>query len=107
MSDESSYVRTDEHGVKCIGSTGVSLDSVLAAWEQGSSPESIRAQYPALSLVEVYGTLTWCLEHVDEVNAYRDRQQAVWANWRARAEREASPVVRRLRDMQQSKVKGG
>lgn len=107
MASEHPYVHTDEHGVKCIGSTGVTLDSVLAAWEQGSSPESIRSQYPALSLVEIYGTLTWCLEHVDEVNAYRERQQQVWDSWRAKAERDARPVVRRLRDVQQSKIKGG
>jgi uncharacterized protein (DUF433 family) len=106
MASENSYVRTDEHGVIRVAATDVSLDSVMAAWEQGSSPESIRSQYPALSLVEVYGALTWCLEHPNEVEAYRQRQASVWASWRAKAEADAPPVVRRLREMREIKAKG-
>jgi uncharacterized protein (DUF433 family) len=106
MADRHSYIQTDEHGVITIASSGVTLDSILAAWEQGHSPESIRSQYPALSLVEVYGALTWCLEHLDEVEAYRKRQQAVWTAWRAKAEADLPPVVRRLREMQTSKARG-
>jgi uncharacterized protein (DUF433 family) len=99
MAGEQTYVRTDDKGVIRIGLTPISLDSVIAAWEQGHSPESIRSQYPALSLLQVYGALTWCLEHPHEVEAYLKRQGAVWDKWRAVAEGNPSPVVKRLQEM--------
>jgi uncharacterized protein (DUF433 family) len=58
MSEEKSYVRVDEHGVLRVSDTRVMLDSVIAAFQQGHSPETIRQQYPALSLEEVYGSIT-------------------------------------------------
>ena len=74
------------------------LDCVFAAWQQGHSPEAIRSQYPALSLEEVYGTITWCLAHPGEVDQYRRRQEAVWDRWRNRAQADPPTVVNRLRD---------
>lgn len=106
MPDESSYVRTDEHGVMRVGRTRVMLDGVIAAWEQGHSPESIRSQYPALSLEEVYGAVAWCLAHPAEVDEYRRRQQAVWDKARAEAEVNLPPVVRRLRELRAARAKG-
>jgi uncharacterized protein (DUF433 family) len=106
MPDESPYVRTDAQGVMRLGRSGVMLDGVIAAWERGHSPESIRSQYPALSLEEVYGGLAWCLAHPDEVEAYRKGQQAVWARARAEAEANLPPVVRRLRQEQSVRAKG-
>jgi len=47
----------DETGVYRIGNTRVMLDSVLAGFQQGHSAETIRQQYPALSLEEVYGSI--------------------------------------------------
>ena len=106
MPDPSPYVQTDAHGVMRVGRTKVMLDGVIAAWEQGHSPESIRSQYPALSLEEVYGALAWCLAHPDEVGAYRKRQQAIWDQLRAEGEANVPPVVRRLRELRAARAKG-
>jgi hypothetical protein len=61
MSEEKAYVRVDENGVYRVGMTRVMLDSVVAAFRQGHSAETIRQQYPALTLEEVYGSIpiTW------------------------------------------------
>ena len=91
------YVRTDEHGVLRVGRGRVMLDSVVAAFWEGHSPETIREQYPALDLEEVYGALTYYLAHAPDVDAYLRRQAEVWARWRARAAAVPSPVVARLR----------
>jgi uncharacterized protein (DUF433 family) len=99
VAEERQYVRTDEHGVMRVGATRVMLDSVIAGFEQGHSPETIRQQYPSLSLEEVYGAITYCLAHPDEVQEYMKRQDAVWAEARARSERDVPPVVARLRAM--------
>jgi hypothetical protein len=45
----------------------------------------------------VYGAITWCLAHPEEVRVYLKRQDDVWQQTRARSEQTASPVVERLR----------
>jgi hypothetical protein len=42
MSEGRDYVRTDERGVMRVADTRVPLDSVIAAFEQGASPETIQ-----------------------------------------------------------------
>src|SRR5947209_7610555 len=95
--DQNGYVRTDAHGVMRVGDTHVMLDSVLAAFEKGHSPERIRSQFPSLSLEQVYGAITYYLSHRTEVEEYLRRQDAVWAEWQARCGQDSSPVVQRLR----------
>jgi hypothetical protein len=48
----------------------VSLDSVVYAFLSGMSPESIVDSYPTLSLVQVYGAITYYLEHRQEIDEY-------------------------------------
>src|SRR5579862_8114929 len=104
MSHDNTYVRADENGVYRVGKTRVMLDSVVAAFHQGHSPESIRQQYPALTLEEVYGSLAYYLANRSEVDAYLERQDAVWQEWQDRAQKERSPMVERLRSLGKSGV---
>jgi uncharacterized protein (DUF433 family) len=103
MKEDRVYVRADETGVLRVGATRVMLDSVIAAFQQGHSPETIRQQYPALSLEEVYGSIAYCLAHKDEVNAYLARQDGVWHEWQARTATQ-NPVVERLRALRPTGV---
>src|SRR5687768_11338537 len=98
------YVRIDENGVYRVGSTRVMLDSVLAGFRQGHSPETIRQQYPALTLEEVYGSIVYYLANTKEIDAYLGRQEALWEQSRARAEQQSSAVVDRLRALKQAGV---
>ena len=50
------YVEEDSQGVLRVGPLGVSLDSVVIAFQQGHFAETIQQLYPALSLEEVYGS---------------------------------------------------
>jgi uncharacterized protein (DUF433 family) len=104
MSEANSYVRADEHGVLRVGSSRVMLDSVVAGFHQGHSPETIRQQYPALSLEEVYGAITYYLAHLDEVNAYLQRQDDLWKEWRAKSEERPSPAAERLRTLRRARL---
>ena len=97
------YVRIDDQGVMRVGKSRVMLDSVVAAFTQGHSAETIQQQYPALSLEEVYGAIAWYLGHHDEVTRYFERQDAIWKYWQAKADRQSSAVVHRLRALQVSK----
>jgi uncharacterized protein (DUF433 family) len=99
---EKSYVRVDEHGVMRVGTTRVMLDAIVAGFEQGHSPETIQQQFPALSLEEVYGAITFYLSHRDDVQAYLKQQTTLWEASRAAAEQRARPVVKRLRALRTS-----
>lgn len=91
------YVRQDEHGVYRVGTTHVMLDSVVAAFQEGHSPEAVQIQYPSLTLEQVYGAITYYLGHQHEVEEYLRRQDAVWSQQQRRADETPSAVVQRLR----------
>jgi uncharacterized protein (DUF433 family) len=97
MNEEKLYVRLDEYGAMRIGNGRVMLDSIVAGFEQGHSPETLQQQYPALSLEEVYGAITYYLAHTDEVHTYLKRQDELWEAWRTKSATRSSPVVQRLR----------
>ena len=45
---------TDADGVVRVGSSRVTLDTVVAAFREGMTPEGIVEQYPSLRLAETY-----------------------------------------------------
>jgi len=53
-----------------IAGSRVSLDSVIYAFLEGSSPETIVDSFDALSLEQVYGAITYYLSHRSEVDAH-------------------------------------
>jgi len=64
------YVEQRDQGYLVSGSR-VSLESVIFAFLDGLSPETIVAEcFPILSLEQVYGTITYYLSHRHEVDAY-------------------------------------
>ncbi|NUQ65575.1 MAG: DUF433 domain-containing protein [Pirellulales bacterium] len=93
------YVRMDEHGAMRVGQTRVTLDSIVAAFRQGHSAETIQQEYPSVSLEEVYGAITYYLANQEQVDAYLESQSAVWKESREKAAKAESPVVRRLRNL--------
>jgi hypothetical protein len=100
MQSSKTYVCADEHSVMRVGNARVMLDSIVASFEQGYSPETIQQQYPALTLEEVYGAIAWYLANASEVSQYLKRQQEVWNHWRTQAEAQPSSVIQRLRVLQ-------
>jgi uncharacterized protein (DUF433 family) len=67
---------TDADGVVRVGSTRVTLDTVVAAFLEGMTPEGIVQQYPSLPLGQVYSVLGYVINHPAEVEAYlRDRRR--------------------------------
>jgi len=66
----------DEGGVARIGNTRVTLDTVIAAFSEGATPEEIAQQYPTLSLPDVYSVIGYYLRQRTEVEKYlRQRQK--------------------------------
>ena len=59
-----------EDGVVRVGGTRVTLDTVVAAFEEGATVEEIVQQYPALRLADAYAVIGYYLRHGSEAEAY-------------------------------------
>lgn len=65
----------DTDGVLRVGSSRVTLDTVVAAFREGMTPEGIVEQYPALRLAEVYSVIGYVLGHPEEIKTYLSERQ--------------------------------
>ena len=63
------YIEQRGEGYWIVG-TRISLDSVVYAFLNGESPESIAQNLPLLSLEQVYGAITFYLANRELVDAY-------------------------------------
>jgi uncharacterized protein (DUF433 family) len=61
------FVERRDDGFYLVGSR-VPLDCIVREFRQGQSPEAIRADFPTLSLEQVYGAITFYLGHKDQVD---------------------------------------
>ena len=104
MSGTMAYVRIDENGVMRVGETRVMIDSVVAGFQQGLSAETIQQQYPALTLEEVYGAITYYLGHRRLVDAYLLKQQQTWNNLRGQQVEGIGAVIQRLRALRRTET---
>jgi hypothetical protein len=67
---------SDANGVVRAGASRVTLDTLVAAFREGLTPEEMVQQYPSLRLAEVYSVIGYILNHPEEVETYlRGRQR--------------------------------
>ena len=69
-----------------VGASRVEVYSVIAAWEQGYSPEEIRNGFPHLDLAQIYGTILYYLEYQAELNEFFAQMDADAARHRTETE---------------------
>jgi len=69
------YVEQRDKGYWIKG-TRISLDSVVYAFLNGESPESIAQNFPLLSLEQVYGAITFYLAHREMIDTYLKEGEA-------------------------------
>ncbi len=79
-------LRQDERGVIRVGSTRVTLDTVVGAFKDGASAEEIVQQYDVLELGDVYRVIGYYLHHRTEVEDYLRQQGAAADELRTRLE---------------------
>ena len=61
------YIENRDQGY-WISGTRVSLDSVVYAFLNGQTAETIAQSFPSLSLEQVYGAITYYLAHRAEID---------------------------------------
>jgi uncharacterized protein (DUF433 family) len=99
-------LRTDEDGVIRVGQTRVTLQTVIADFRRGASPEEIVHHYPALGLADTYLVLGYYLQHPDEIDGYllEQRQLADQARQEYESQHPADPLrAKLLNRLQESK----
>jgi uncharacterized protein (DUF433 family) len=73
---EPAPLEPNEDGVILVGKTGVTSDTVVAVFKQGTTAEEIVRRYPSLNLADVYATIAFYLKHQPEVDtSLQQRQQ--------------------------------
>jgi uncharacterized protein (DUF433 family) len=81
----------DTDGVARIGKSRVTLDTVVAVFEQGATAEEIACRYPALKLADVYNAIGFYLDHHQEVTVYLYERQQQAQSVRATNEQKFNP----------------
>lgn len=66
--------RWDEAGGIRISSSRVTLDSIIASYNNGSTPEEIAIQYSVLRLEDIYTTIAYYLNHRQEIVSYLEQR---------------------------------
>ncbi|HEY9853802.1 MAG TPA: DUF433 domain-containing protein [Leptolyngbyaceae cyanobacterium] len=75
IESEIAPLKTDADGVVRVGETRVTLDTIVAVFQQGATPEEISDRYPSLKLADIYATIAFYLNHQQEVEAYLQQRQ--------------------------------
>ena len=69
-------LRQEADGAIRIGGTRVLLETVIHAFQNGATPETIAQQYESVSLADVYAVIAHYLRHRDEVDQYLASRRA-------------------------------
>jgi uncharacterized protein (DUF433 family) len=75
LEHETPPLRKDETGAIRVGNSRVLLETVIRAFQDGASPESIVHRYSTLSLSDVYTTIGYYLRHQGAVEAYLNQRE--------------------------------
>ncbi len=82
-----------------IKGTRVGIETILDDYVNGASPEEIAVRYRALTLEQVYATITYYLRNQTQIDAYLEKWRAyAEAAWQEQ-QRNPPPAVRRMREL--------
>ena len=98
MSD--GYVEAREGGLYIAGSR-VSLASIIYMFRDGASPETIRQNFPSLTLAQVYGAIAFYLNHPAESEAYLQDLKKKWEELERQGQPPGEELKQRLEQARQ------
>jgi uncharacterized protein (DUF433 family) len=81
-------------GVYYVLGTRVSLDSIIYAFREGSSPESIHEDFEGLTLADVFAAIAFYLDNQTDIEGYLLRRKDQWAE----LERRGTPANPELQE---------
>ena len=84
------YVQLEGDVYRITGSR-VSLDSIVYAFWNGETAETIGQSFPVLTLEQVYGAIAFYLAHKEEIDRHLEQQRTDYETKR-QAARDADPM---------------
>ena len=100
-------LKKDTDGVVRVGGTRVTLDTIVAAFNEGATAEEITYQYPSLNLADVYAVISYYLRRRSEVEKYLCQRQQQASYIRKQNEARFDPHGLRDRLLARQKEKNG
>lgn len=94
---------TNHSGCYRITGTRVSLDSVVYAFLEGDSPETIAQSFPAVTLEQVYGTIAYYLANRSEIDAHLRQEEADFDRRRQTSREQNPQLYRKLEEARQAR----
>jgi uncharacterized protein (DUF433 family) len=79
-----------------VAGTRVSLASIIYAFREGSSPETIRENFSTLTLGQVYSAIAFYLNHPDESDAYLSELKTKWDDFEKQGQAPGPELQQRL-----------
>lgn len=67
--------RWDEVGGIRVGASRVTLDSLLASYHNGSTPQEIAIQVSVLRLEDIFTSIAYYLNHRQEIDSYLEQRK--------------------------------
>lgn len=96
-------LEVDDRGIIRVSGTRIALDTILACYHQGDSPEAIHQAFEAVPLHDIYAVIAYYLANRAEIDAYLDRGQQeaerLRQQWEARLSPEQSALQTRIRSL--------
>ena len=88
-------LQTDKDGVIRVSGTRVTLDVVIARFEQGATPDDIHDSFDVLPINDIYAVIAYYLANRDELEAYTQRRAEEGERLRQEWEAKHPPKVTR------------
>ena len=83
-------------GLYYVMRTRISLDSIVYAFREGCSPETIGEDFEGLTLAHVYGAIAFYLDHQTDIEDYLLRRKAQWAELERKGTTQSPDLQARL-----------
>jgi uncharacterized protein (DUF433 family) len=84
-------LEADRDGVVRVRGTRVTLDTIVAAFDEGATAEEIAQQYPTVPLSDVYAVIGFYLRRRPEVEEYLEERRRQAQDARHQSESQLDP----------------
>lgn len=81
----------ERNGEYYVRDTRVTVHSIIASWRRGTAPEHIVEQFPSTTLADVFGVVSYYLDHRPEMDAHFAETAALYERERE-ADRARNPA---------------
>lgn len=70
-------IKMNKDGVILVSKTRVTLDTIVYAFNEGSTAEEIAQQYPSVPLADIYSVIGYYLRKKKQVDIYLKRREKI------------------------------